>query len=1415
MKISGVISGASKALTIGGTSTVTLMNTETYTGATTINNGATLSLGDGTTAGTLDTASSITDNGTLTFNAPGDVTYAGVLTGTGVVNKLGTGILTLGNATTNSTYSGGTTVNAGTLKAGSSNAPFGTGAVTENSSGGVVIDLNGQTISNAMTLYSAASPTVYALTSSVTGGTQQTGTVTLGFNAMVGLATGNTMTISGAIGSSSTYGLTINNGVDAGTVVLSGNNSYTGSTTINSGVLSVSSLANGGSNSNIGASTNSASNLVLAGGTLRYSGVTASTNRNFTISSGSAGVFDISSAGATLTISGGAANTTGSLTKVGSGTLTLSGTNTYTGATTISAGTLQISSTGSLNNGSYAANISIDTGATLQYSSSTAQTLSGNISGAGALTKDTNSSTLTLSGTNTYTGTTTISVGTLALSNGAALADTNAVNLSTLNATLLLNASETIGSLTGAASSSVSLGGNTLTVGDASSTTYAGVISGSGGSLTKVGSGTLTLSGTNTYTGTTTISAGTLLLGGNNVISSSSGLILSGTAVLDLHGYSNTFASLTGASGNTILNNQSASNSVLTVAGGTTNYAGLIIDHSTGSGTVGLNVTGGSLSLTNLNTYTGVTTVSSGATIEITNLGNGGSASGIGQAGNGAANIMLDGGTLKYTGATTASDRLITITTNGGTINASGTGILVLNNIGNIGLSGSGTHTLTLAGSNTGNNSLAAVLADSGSYSSSLYKDGVGTWVISGNSSYTGVTTIHAGTLIISGSSSVSNSSGVIVDGILDISNLGGTVSAKTISSSNPGLGQILIGGDRLNITNASGIFYGAISGTGSLAISGGTLTLAGNNSFTGGITISNSILKYGVSAGALSNGNITSSNGSLGARSDLPLVTLNTGITITGALKLVGDIKSTGNQSYQDITVNPASGALVTLTSTAGNISMLGTIDGLNSNVQSLNIISNASAGIVTLAGSNGSNAPLNNFSVTANRINLLADTLTSGTQTYTGSSYIGDASYIGQAITQGFLFGQFNSIFTDTTKGLLIKYLSPNYVRTLVSRDPSVTFNGTIDDTVKDTHTLITLAISDVSSLDPAITFSNSIGNNVPLYGLNVATKKTGSTYAGEITITGLGVITYTNQSYSANSMSILPASTGGAINFTISDIDGLINFTVNPVDPDYPGYLYIRGELNPTPVVVSNYIAIKGATNIKVSELNGTWNATITAAYTPVTPSPSSDGSGGSTPIVNSQINISPVIEPVSKEKEAASGTPTTNAGTIMQDISQNNNFTVYRPAVTSVANVSVTLAETIDSAKNIALSPSFGATSSNVVASGVGAITEKSYTSATYILAQDQAPKEVAKGSSFVYQLPANIFIHSVPGTAMEYEAKQVDGSALPYWMKFNPVQLSFSGVAPIDAQPSYDISIMARDKAGNQASAKVTVIISSR
>lgn len=131
-----------------------------------------------------------------------------------------------------------------------------------------------------------------------------------------------------------------------GTLTLSGVNTYTGVTTITAGTLSVGTIGNGGVAGNLGQATNAAANLVFDGGALQYTGVTASTNRNFTINTGKTAIFDITMN--TLTLSGVSTATNGGLTKIGAGTLTLSGANTYTGATTVSAGVLNIQNSSAL-----------------------------------------------------------------------------------------------------------------------------------------------------------------------------------------------------------------------------------------------------------------------------------------------------------------------------------------------------------------------------------------------------------------------------------------------------------------------------------------------------------------------------------------------------------------------------------------------------------------------------------------------------------------------------------------------------------------------------------------------------------------------------------------------------------------------------------------------------------------------------------------------------------------------------------------------------------------------------------------------------------------------------------------------------------------------------------------------------------
>lgn len=171
--------------------------------------------------------------------------------------------------------------------------------------------------------------------------------------------------------------------------------------------------------------------------------------------------------------------------------------------------------------------------------------LSGAISGsANADMLKTGAGVLELSGTNTFAGNVLIREGALVASNGSALPDTGIVDLANVpGAALRLDASETIGMVVGGGPSggNVNLQGNTLTTGDHRTGVYAGVISGTGGSVIKQGEGMLVLTGLNDYTGTTTVSAGNLQVGvagvgktgTGDVTVNGSGAVLSGTGSVE------------------------------------------------------------------------------------------------------------------------------------------------------------------------------------------------------------------------------------------------------------------------------------------------------------------------------------------------------------------------------------------------------------------------------------------------------------------------------------------------------------------------------------------------------------------------------------------------------------------------------------------------------------------------------------------------------------------------------------------------------------------------------------------------------------------------------------------------------------------------------------------------------------------
>ncbi|HXZ24938.1 MAG TPA: autotransporter-associated beta strand repeat-containing protein, partial [Nitrospiria bacterium] len=227
-------------------------------------------------------------------------------------------------------------------------------------------------------------------------------------------------------------------------------------------------------------------------------------------------------------------------------------------------------------------------------------TISGSISGAGAFIK-TGNGMLILSGANVNTGTTTVNAGVLRLAGGNAIADTATVTLANTAGVLLdLNGtSETIGRLTGGGANggNITLGAGTLTLGGATTATFAGVITGTGG-IVKRGASIEVLTGVNTYTGTTTVNAGTLRLGALNTIASSSGVIMANVAgaVLNLTA-SQTVSSLSG--GGTTGGNVTLGGNTLTIGdAASATYSGVI----SGAGGKIVKQGTGTLSLTGVNT---------------------------------------------------------------------------------------------------------------------------------------------------------------------------------------------------------------------------------------------------------------------------------------------------------------------------------------------------------------------------------------------------------------------------------------------------------------------------------------------------------------------------------------------------------------------------------------------------------------------------------------------------------------------------------------------------------------------------------------------------------------------------------------------------------------------------------------------
>lgn len=600
-----------------------------------------------------DTSSSIVFSGNITLNknvylysnaANVTTTFSGIISGDYGINtagNLGTVILSGAN-----TYTGATTISAGTLQLGAAgdgtNGPLGTVAGATSITSGAVLDLNGYSLSTAepLTINGTGISSGGALINSSSTAAQSatySGLLTLGSHSSIVANYGIKLTNAGTI-TGSGYNLTLSGsgtgtasssiasiiGTGAGTVTkdgtgawsLSGTNTFTGGVTLNTGQLNINNSAalgtvagtftiNGGTIDNTTGATITTLNYPMAwNGDFTFAGtkslnlgsgaVTPNASRIITVDGSDSTYLQIGGV-----IGGGAID----LTKTGDSILRLSGANTYTGVTTVLAGYL-----GAVANA--------PSGAPGAFGNSTSDILLGDTSGSSFAI-------LYISGAYTIGRNITVRSGSSGIVSiyGTQLAS----NIYSGN--IILN-------------KNIRLYSNTAN----GTTTFSGAISGEYGINTINNSGTVVLSGNNTYTGGTTHSAGTLTAGHTNALGTGAFTMSAGTfnGGTDL-----TIGGNTTISGGTF----NAPSGTLSVAG---NWNGTGATVNPGSGTVTFNGSGAQIATSSGQLFN---------TVTVTNA----SAGGVTFADRLQAATLTDttdGSTLKFAAATEAEPHTITTALN-------------------------------------------------------------------------------------------------------------------------------------------------------------------------------------------------------------------------------------------------------------------------------------------------------------------------------------------------------------------------------------------------------------------------------------------------------------------------------------------------------------------------------------------------------------------------------------------------------------------------------------------------------------------------------------------------------------------------------------------------------------------------------
>ena len=929
-----------------------------------------------------------------TFVPGGGLTLGGAISGSGSLTVSGSGTLLLSAI---NTYSGGTTVNGGALQIGGANdgnSRAGSGLLTVNSGATVTVVAQNPLGWNS----GATTPSVV-----INGGTFNGGSYD--FSAYNWTLTNGTLTGSGTPG----FGLYFNRTpaiTSAGTSTISepliSNQGFTPAVTVSTGVLTISSPINGTG----GLALSGSGTLVLAGSASTYSGGTVINGS--TLSLGNSGNENVNALGTgTVTVS----NNAYLQFSPGGSTSTFAVTN----AITLNNGTLLVwdghqHMTGPVSVGAGGGTLS-------QYYDTKSLWIDGIVSGSGPLTVNNPNSggyqpytgVHFSNPSNTYSGTLTVSGNSVTVDNANALSNAT-VNVTGGGSSGALQwgsgvTTIVLGGLSGAYG--ITNGGNALTVGNNNaSTTYSGVLSGSG-SLTKVGTGTFTLTTNNIYTGGTTVNGGNLSLGYGGAVGTVIGTLTvknggtvtattgnalgyygTGYQVTTLNIYGGTFTNTasgdqgygltvnlmggTLASGpgdfsmgggyniNTLATNVPSTivGTINTRSGNPNNQipfnvaagtgapdllVGALINNYTAG--VGIIKTGaGVMSLTNINTYTGNTLVSGGtlmlsgnntldystgiigsSAITVTNGAvlqlNGNDVLGYSSTSpltvygtvskiynqNETLNrpITLSGGMLTNTLSSSSSAYELFgnyIATAAGTTNW-------ITGPGEFGLRTSSTYFTNAPGSVL---DVSAVIVP---YTSGcpLNKYGAGTMVLLAANTYNGATIISGGTLALTGSASIANSSLISVTNGASL-NVSGLASTFTLAS-----GQILsnnatsTGIFNGNLNTGSGtVFVSYAAGTPAFTVTNGTLTLGNSTVFK--VNNTGSVLTPGTY------GLIGTANGSAVAGT-LPSVTVTGGGITAGTM---ASLAVSGSQLNLVVSTVPTTNTLALLTgsnpSTYGN---------------------------------------------------------------------------------------------------------------------------------------------------------------------------------------------------------------------------------------------------------------------------------------------------------------------------------------------------------------------------------------------------------------------------------------------------------------------------------------------------------------